>query len=51
MCLAGEVYMSAENVKGAISAENPEIPRKEDQKKQNRDQEIHTVDVSIDFVM
>lgn len=40
----GEVYMSAENVKGAISAENPEIPRKEDQKKQNRDQEIHTVD-------
>lgn len=50
MCLAGEVYMSAEKVKGAKFAKNPGIPRKKDQKKQNRDEEIH-VDVSIDFVM
>ncbi|KAK1376508.1 hypothetical protein POM88_032701 [Heracleum sosnowskyi] len=40
----GEVYMYAEKVKGAISAINLEIPRKTDQKKQNRDQEIHAVD-------
>lgn len=35
---------STGEVVGAISAKNPEIPLKKDQKKQNKDHEIHVVD-------
>lgn len=46
-----ETDHNAENVKevNGVSAKNCETPPKKDQKNKSMDQEMHTVDVSIEF--